>query len=386
METCRKCGADLPAGANFCPFCGRPVTPPERSRKKRGNGTGTIIRLESGRYKAQVTVGYRLDDTGKRHRITRSKTFARRTDAVKALPALLEAPKKEKKAMTFRQLYEAWLPTHRAGKKTMDCYKAAWKHFADIADMPISEIDVDDLQECLDECPAGRRTRENMKALTGLVYKYGIPRHAIQENLNLGPFLVVSGEGAAHRASFTDIEIEKIKKACGKVPQAELIYMMIYLGFRPSEFLGLRREDYFVDEKGGYFIAGAKTEAGKGRIVPVSPKISPFLAMYLNRGGYLFPRSEKDGSEWKLKAFSEMVFYPTLEAIGIENPMVEAAGGVLRHKYTPHTCRHTFATLMKRVEGTDKDKQELIGHASPEMLRYYQDVSVDDLRRITDAI
>lgn len=41
---------------------------------------------------------------------------------------------------------------------------------------------------------------------------------------------------------------------------------------------------------------------------------------------------------------------------------------------------------MKRVEGADKDKQELIGHASAEMLRYYQDAPLDDLRKITDAI
>ena len=42
--------------------------------------------------------------------------------------------------------------------------------------------------------------------------------------------------------------------------------------------------------------------------------------------------------------------------------------------------------MMKRVNGADKDKQELIGHASSEMLRDYQDVNVDDLRKITDAI
>ena len=41
---------------------------------------------------------------------------------------------------------------------------------------------------------------------------------------------------------------------------------------------------------------------------------------------------------------------------------------------------------LKRVAGADKDKLELIGHASAEMLRYYQDVSLDDLRKITDAL
>lgn len=41
---------------------------------------------------------------------------------------------------------------------------------------------------------------------------------------------------------------------------------------------------------------------------------------------------------------------------------------------------------MKRVKGADKDKLELIGHTSDDMLRYYQDVNYTDLRKITDAL
>lgn len=41
---------------------------------------------------------------------------------------------------------------------------------------------------------------------------------------------------------------------------------------------------------------------------------------------------------------------------------------------------------MKAVQAPEKDEMELIGHASPEMLRYYQDVDLRDLRKITDAL
>ena len=41
---------------------------------------------------------------------------------------------------------------------------------------------------------------------------------------------------------------------------------------------------------------------------------------------------------------------------------------------------------MKRVQGADKEKLELIGHTSTDMLRHYQDVDYQDLRRITDAM
>ena len=74
-----------------------------------------------------------------------------------------------------------------------------------------------------------------------------------------------------------------------------------------------------------------------------------------------------------------------LDAIGFENPLVDKNGSQCR-TYTPHSCRHTFATLLKNVPAADKDKLELIGHTNTAMLRHYQDVSVEDLRRITDAL
>ena len=117
--------------------------------------------------------------------------------------------------------------------------------------------------------------------------------------------------------------------------------------------------------------------------MPVSPKIKPWLDKIVPESGYLIPLDKRVD---RLKVFTNEIFYPTLEAIGIENPMVEIAGGKMRHKYTPHSCRHTFATLMKKVAGADKDKQELIGHASAEMLRYYQDTDLPELRAIIEAI
>lgn len=208
---CKKCGAVLPDGAIFCPMCGRKQVR-DRSPKKRGNGQGTILELPNGKYQAVVTLGYYTDEDGKRHRRTRRQTFARKKDAVAAVPDLLNAKPAEKKRVTFKELYDRWLPTHRAGKSTLDCYKAAIRYFSPLWHIPIADIDLDDLQECLDECPHGKRTRQNMKAVCGLVYKYGIPRKVIPENLNLAQFLIVEGETSARRASFTDAEIEAIKK------------------------------------------------------------------------------------------------------------------------------------------------------------------------------
>ena len=378
--TCIKCGAELVPGAVFCHLCGKKQTVQPRQRTKRGNGTGSVYRLESGKYKAVVTLGYYLDDEGRRHRKTRTKIFDKKKDAVNGLTDLARQPRREKK-VTFKQLYDFWIPTHKAGKSTVDGYKAAMKHFEAVWVLPMGDIDIEDLQECVDGCGHGRRTRENMKTAAGLMYKYGIPRKMIPDNLNLAQFLTVDGEGAAHRSSFTPEQIERIRAGVGTIPGAEDVYCLIYLGFRPSEFLALRGADF--DPERSCVVGGAKTEAGRGRTVTVSPKILPYIAARAAEP-YLF--ADGDGNAWRLQTWTENVFYPALEMCGIPNPMIEVAGGVKRHLYTPHSCRHTFATLMKRVEAAEKDKIELIGHTSGEQLRYYQDVDLEDLRRITDQI
>jgi len=325
-----------------------------------------------------VTTGYTKTADGKLHRSTRSKTFDKKKDAMASLLKLNAEPIRT--VPTLRQLYDRWLPTHRAGASTINCYKAAFKYFKDIELFRLDNIEIEDLQECIDDCGHGRRTQENMRACLGLMYKYGIPRQLVPNGLNLAQFLHVSGDAAAKRESFTDVQIEKIRKA--GTPETEIVLMMIYLGFRPSEFLALTADSY--DEDHRCFVGGAKTEAGIGRTVTVSPKIAHLVQKRVAEGGYI--AHDKNGAQWRLKAFTEEVFYPALEAAGIDNPIVSVAGDTPRHKYTPHSCRHTFATLMKRAAGSDKDKLALIGHASDEQLRDYQDVHFDDLRAITDAI
>ena len=381
---CKKCKKEIPEESKFCNYCGAKQIR-ERSVKTRGNGQGSVFKLPSGKYKAMVTVGYYTNEDGKTRRKTHSQVFATKKEAIAALPRLLSEPvKKQKKTITFKELYDKWYPTHKAGKSTMDGYMYAMNHFKQVWFYPMEDIDIDDLQECLDNCGKGKRTQENMKALCGLVYKYGIPRQAVPDNLNLAQYLIVGGDKGSHRESFDDIQIEKIRQQIGKQQYADYAYCLIYLGFRPSEFLALDISSY--DAEKHCFIGGAKTDAGRNRVVTISPKIRPYITNIIGSrtAGSVF--CDEAGDKWELKAFTERAFYPVLESAGIDNPMVQAGGGTMRHKYTPHTCRHTFATLLKNVQASDKDKLALIGHTSDEMLRYYQDVNIADLEKITNML
>lgn len=375
---CRKCKADIPDNSKFCNSCGAKQET-RQNPKNRGNGLGSVYQLPNKKWIAIRTLGYEPLPDGKQRRITRSKSgFKTKREAIEYLPMLKNVQRK--KSITFFDLYNSWLPTHRAGKTTIDCYKAAMKYFKSIYFLVLDDITVDDLQECMDDCPKGKRTRENMKALVGLLYKYAIPRHLA--NLNMGQYLIVGCGESGNKEALPDEAVKALEKNVDTIPGADYVLCQCYLGFRPSEFLALDAINYNRKEKA--FIGGAKTEAGKDRIVTISPKIQPIINKLLENklSGPVF--CNPDGSAMSIKSYREL-FYSVLEFCGIENP-IEEKDGIRRRRYTPHSCRHTFATMMKRVEGADKDKLALMGHTSTEMLRHYQDVSYEDLRKVTDAI
>lgn len=379
---CKSCRKEIPDGAAFCPWCGKPAQPPKRKPKNRGNGTGCVYQLPNKTYIAVRVLGYTVDRDGKRHRNTVSKSgFRTKKDAMEYLPKLTAESKAEKKRdITLKSLYDLWEPTHKKSKSTMDCYRAGFKWLSDLWYWQMSDITVDELQACMDDCTAGKRTKENMKALVGLLYKYAIPRN--YATMNMGQYLVINAESGEGKVGIPLPDLEKIRSAVGSVPYADYVLAQCYLGFRPSELLALRVEDYNADARA--FVGGAKTEAGRNRTVPASPKIQPIIDRLIagKATGYVF--CDADGSRMAIEDYRDN-FYAVLKSCGIDNPVTEI-DGIKYHKYTPHSCRHTFATMLKNISAPDKDKLKLIGHTSDEMLRHYQDVDLESLRKITDAL
>lgn len=375
---CRKCRGEIPDGSKFCMLCGAKQDVAQRP-KSRGNGQGSVYQLPNKRWIAIKTIGYEPLEDGRTRRVTRSKSgFKTKKEALEYLPKLSDEPKD--RPATFRQVYDAWQPTHRAGKSTMACYQAAMKYWKPLWFRKLASITVDDLQECLDECPKGKRTKENMRSLCGLLYKYAIPRRLA--DLNMAQYLTLRGEESGTKEALPLEALEILMEKAGEVYGADYVACQCYLGFRPSELLALDIKDY--NREGRAFVGGAKTEAGKNRVVTVSPKIQPFIDRLTERkiAGPVF--CAPGGGAMSIQEYRAL-FYQVLEQCGIENP-IQIVDGRNRKKYTPHSCRHTFATLMKRIDAPDKDKLELMGHTSTEMLRHYQDVDLEDLRAITDAL
>ena len=345
--------------------------------KVRGNGQGTAYRR--GRtWTACITIGWKTTPIGRAQAVRRTKGgFPTKREALAYCQQLQSAPK-DKPKLTLQQVYDAWLPVHeaRVSKSTADCYKAAFRYFDDLHYRLMSDIDVDELQDCLDACPRARRTRENMKAVMGLLYKYAIPRH--QATMNLAEYLHAGDNDKSTRPAFTAEQVKLIRQQIGLTPYAEYVYVLIYTGFRPAELFSLTKDSYHD----GILTGGIKTEAGKDRAVPVSPKVLPIIEEHVtNCHGFLFPR--ENGEQMTVAYFRDYCFYPVLAAAGIQ-PIPTAEHPAY---YTPYSCRHTFANLLKGAPGSDVDKAKLIGHADYSTTKkMYQSAELEAMRKIIEEL
>lgn len=394
---CKKCGAELQDGWVACPLCGKATASKPKQKRRRANGEGTII-PRGKTYSIRITVGWKKTENGFRPSFAEKGGFKTQREAiayVSTLRAEAEARAKEKgsvrhgvdyAAITFKELYDKLIDrdAKRISRDTLNCYKAAYKFYSDLHHLPFADLNTEDWQICVDDCPRGTRTKENMKALGTKMYKMAAELRVfgLSTTTDFARLVWIDKADTESRQPFTLDEVAKLKAAVSKhVPYADYILAMCYTGFRPSEFLALEHDSY--DPVRNTLRGGAKTEAGKNRIVPVHPLIKSFVAeQYMSGRPFLF--GDLSGQQYRLDTFRERCFYSALENSGIQK--APEPGSKERPARTPYSCRHTFATLMKNVKGAAKDKAALMGHTSYEMTLHYQHEEYESLKEIVEQI
>lgn len=367
---CIKCKKEIQEESKFCNYCGAKQIR-EKSSKKYGNGHGTVYKDKNGKWIAEVTIGWD-DEDGKLVRRKRKKRgFATKNEAIAYLPELKQSIPQQKADIKFKEFYEKWMEQHekKVSKATINCYKSAFKYFSDVYYAEMVKLRTDHLQKCIDLCPHGTRTKENMKALGTSMWRYAMQLDLVEKNY--AEFIYIRKEDTAERLAFSCDQLRIMWENAETVPGVKYILLLCYTGMRLGEMLGALTENYHPEK--GYFIAGIKTAAGKNRVITISPKLMPFFDDF-GKGKHLFYSMGEN-------KFRNDVFYPALQALGMD--MVDSDNC---HLYTPHTCRHTFASLMKNVEAPSTDKQKLIGHAKFEMTAHYTHTDIESLRKITDNL
>lgn len=368
---CKKCKQEIPDESKFCNRCGAKQVR-EKSARKRGNGQGTVYKDKNGKWIAEYTIGWDSEEDGTLRRKKRKKRgFATKNEAIAYLPMLKQDLPQQDMNMKFKDLYKKWMDRHteKVTQSTINCYKSAYKYFSTLYYVEVAKIRTDHMQKCIDECPHGKRTKENMKALGTSLWRYAMEHDIVDRNY--AEYLYIQKEEKAEKIAFSTEQLDTMWKNVDSVPNIKYVLLLCYTGMRLSEMLGAMTDAY--DPEGGYFITGVKTEAGKNRIITISPKIRPFFADF-GQGKHLF-------TDLSAKKFRSEIYYPALQELDMD--ILKEDGS---HIYTPHCCRHTFATLMKNVDAPATDKQKLIGHSKFEMTAHYTHTDLDSLKKITDNL
>ncbi|MBQ6207133.1 MAG: tyrosine-type recombinase/integrase [Oscillospiraceae bacterium] len=326
---------------------------------RRANGTGTIVKL-SGNRRRPYSV--RVAQKDKYGRIVQKAIgyFATAKEAQEALDehnrlkALGLAPAINQMNMTVGQVYEAW--SARAFAKISASgvcgYKAAWnQRISRFADRKMRDMTLDEWQSILDmdekENASQSLINKDVTVIKGL-YSYSMERDIVGKDYSA--YLdIPSVEPKMKKGILTDLQIAKLEQLAKEgFPWADTVLMLCYTGFRISEFLSLTRFNYH-SEYGGYLQGGLKTKAGTNRIVPVHPKIAPYLSHWLEKNTDTI--ISKDGKPVRAQWYRKSAFMPVMEALGA----AEAP---------PHWCRHTFATRLHDA-GTDPlTTKWLMGHST----------------------
>lgn len=162
-------------------------------------------------------------------------------------------------------------------------------------------------------------------------------------------------------------ELEMLREACQNTRQRMLIEVLYATGCRLSEIYGLNRSD--VDQtRMSCRVIG---KGNKEREVYFS-----FKAMYHLRK-YLMSRTDDEPA----LIVTERKPHRRLTRRGIQREIgIIAAAAGLQKRVSPHTLRHTFATLTLNNGADLVAVQELLGHENPATTQIYATISAERKR------
>lgn len=164
---------------------------------------------------------------------------------------------------------------------------------------------------------------------------------------NYAQFLKMPKSDKKEKEIFSTSDI-KILLSHDSDETAMIILMLIFSGMRIGELFDIKKENVYLDDVPPRIIGGKKTEAGTNRIIPIHSQILKYIKYFYDKPGkYLISNSQ--GQRMSENNFRNREYYPYLEDHNIE-------------KKSPHSTRHTFATMLQAEGAKPEDLIRVIGH------------------------
>lgn len=351
---------------------------------KNPSGYGSVYKLSGKRrrpFAVSITIGYN-DMTGKQKRQILGY-YATRKEAMQALADYNTNGIVIKSEMTLEQIYKDW-SEKRFAKSSIQgvrCDKMAWQKMVALHKKPIIQIRTAELQKVLDDnASLSISSLQKIKTLASQLFRYAMQNDIVQKNYAQFIEICTKDKTPEEKKIFTELQLQQIEKLAKQELEAGQplhfgsILILCYTGFRIGEFLQLTNPFALVRDEQQQIIAlkgGLKTQAGKNRIVPIHPKIKPFIDyLVAQKKQYLYSKTGRIMSD---TYYRRSVWQPCIEKLGLTN-------------MTPHNCRHTFASLCERAEISPVKIEKLMGHTNYRMSKHYTHTEMHDLQSAVNKL
>lgn len=341
---------------------------------RRANGTGSIVKLSGNRRRPYVVKISALDKWGQMHQ-TALSYHSKMSEAQAALDSYNHdkasglVPQADKYSVTLQQIYDLWSPRKydTISRQAADAYRACWGRLSRYKDIRVTNLTIDHLQAIIDEDAQknmSQSTMQNDRMLMRALFKYAMERDIIMKDYSA--YITVPSVAAKYeKGAFDDLQIAKLEQLVKSgFPWADTVLMLCYTGFRINEFLSLTPFSYNLE--GDFLRGGSKTDAGKDRVIPIHPKVKPYLKSWLDKGGATII-CKADGNRMSSAWYRIYLFKPVVRALDLPQA-------------TPHWCRHTFATRLYAAGAPDLEIKRLMGHADSNVTEHYTHTDLDHLR------
>lgn len=314
--------------------------------KRLPNNFGSVTKMSGARrnpYRARKLIGYTYDDAAHTQKAIYKNVgyYATRKEAMEALAKLTQIASVDGALLTFADLHKVWLDTKiDVSDKTLEGYMRGYKLCAPLHKKIFADITASDLEALMDSISIG--SRNIVRTTLSQLYKYAKGRKYVSENLMQCLSKTYANKPKIQRKVYTVDEIAELQQQKDKYAKVQLF--AIYTGMRLCEILDVEIKNVHIKE--GYIICGAKTDAGKNRLVPIHRAIADMVKD-------LYGEAVESGARYLFSHKGEKLNYRS----------------VITHTkphYT-HDGRHTFATYAHASRMDALAVKRIMGHAVPDI-------------------
>lgn len=348
-----------------------------------GNGNGSVYKMKGKRrkpWRAIITIGFEFDES-KGKFVQKRRVIGDYSSQKEALFALTEYKKNpydiDTNKITFADLYERWSGVHfeTIVPSAARTWKSAYSYFKPLYNMRFVDIRPPHIEGCIREASVGSSTKQRMKSLCNMLYKYALKNEIVTVNYASMCDSIKRGKPAIVRIPFSDEE-EQILWDNIDFPFVDMVLIGVYSGWRPQELAVLKVADIDLEQQ--TYVGGLKTDAGRNRIVPIHSKVYELVKKNYEKAvsmdsEYLF--NDENGQQGTFLTYDKY------------RRRFEKINKRFRLTHRPHDTRHTFITKAKAAGLDEYILKAIVGHEITDVTeKVYTHRTIEEFKREIEKI